>query len=181
MLLLWYLWLLKFCLFQQQSSTCGYSWHSAEARGYGAWHVPECGDETHRNRQGKIAENVCHISNSSFRFFASSTVFFIFLFFLGSGGFHEMNVLGFIPLVTLIANWWACELVPSKVGGDPTKIQGTGGWFFLGNPVSGNQPYKQPQTSTITLNELQWRYSPNAIPTVMWFLLGVRRTEQLAK
>lgn len=64
-------------------------------------------------------------------------------------------------------------MVPSKVGRDPTKIQGTSGRFFLGNHVSGNQSYKQLQTSNVTLNELQWRYSPNMIqPTVK--LISIR-------
>jgi len=46
-------------------------------------------------------------------------------------------------------------MVPSKVGGSPTKIPGTAGRFH-GNPVSENQPCKQSLTSNVTLKELQW-------------------------
>ena len=38
---------------------------------------------------------------------------------------------------------------------------------FHGDPVSGNQPFKQPPTSTVTLKELQWKYLPNTVLT--WF------------
>lgn len=41
----------------------------------------------------------------------------------------------------------------AKVGEDPTKIQGTVGWF-CGNPVGRNQPFKWPATSSVTLKEL---------------------------
>ena len=42
--------------------------------------------------------------------------------------------------------------MPLKVGGGPAQIPGTGGRFH-GNPVSGNQPYKQPPTSSVALEE----------------------------
>ena len=42
--------------------------------------------------------------------------------------------------------------MPFKVGGSPMQIPGTAG-RFRGNPVSRNQPSKQPPTSTVTLEE----------------------------
>ena len=72
-------------------------------------------------------------------------------------------------LLKLIANWWAWELVPSRVGGGPAQIPGTAG-RFNGNPVSGNQPCKRPPTGTVTLKELQWRNLPDPIPTMNHFL-----------
>ena len=79
-----------------------------------------------------------------------------------------------MPQLKLIANWWAWELVPSEVVGDPVQIPGTAGRFH-GYPVSGNQPCKRPPPGTITLKELQWRNLPDLIPTMNHFLLGIGR------
>lgn len=111
--------------FQQQSSSCGYSWHSAEARGHGACHVPECGDETHRSRQGNIDEKVCKyilIINCSFSFFhIICGIFHIFPFWAVVWNLvsHEMNVLGFIPFVRLLIKWWYHQ----RLVGTPQKYK----------------------------------------------------------
>ena len=72
--------------------------------------------------------------------------------------------------INLITNLCAWELVPSKDGG---VLHTTG--RFHGSPMSGNQPCKQPPTSTITLKELQWRDLSDPIPTMNHFLWGVGR------
>ena len=82
-------------------------------------------------------------------------------------------------IVKLIANWWAWELVPSKVGGGPVQIPGTAGRFHV-NPVSGNQPCKPPPTGTVTLKELQWRNLPDLIPTMNHFLICLLYTSDAA-
>ena len=66
-----------------------------------------------------------------------------------------------------IANRWAKELMPSKVGGGPAKTLGTAGRFY-GNPVSRNQPCKWPTTSTVTLKELQWRHLQYLTQSLLW-------------
>ena len=63
--------------------------------------------------------------------------------------------------------WWAWELVPSKVDGGPMQIPGTAGRFH-GNPVSGNQPCKQPPASTVTVKEPQWRNLPYLTRYLPW-------------
>ena len=62
-------------------------------------------------------------------------------------------------------------MVPSKIGRVPVKIQGPAGRFH-GKLVSGDQPCKWPQPSTITLMELQWRFLPYLIASVTQRGLG---------
>ena len=79
-----------------------------------------------------------------------------------------------IIIIKLIANWWAWEPVPWKIGCSPMKIPGITRRFH-GNLMSRNQPFKQPLTSTITLKELQWRNFPDLRSTMNHFLWGVER------
>ena len=76
--------------------------------------------------------------------------------------------------VKLIADRWAWELVPSKVGAAAAKIPGTASRFH-GNSVSRNNPCKHPPTSTLILKEFQWRNLPGPPPTTDHFLWGVGR------
>ena len=46
-----------------------------------------------------------------------------------------------------------------RLNGAPCKYEAQQGGL-LGDPVSGNQPYQQPPTSTVTLKELQWKFLP---------------------
>ena len=79
-----------------------------------------------------------------------------------------------LAIIKFITNWWAWELVPSKVRGDLKKIPGTAASFHS-NPVSINQPCKRPPISTITLKKLQCRNLPDLIPHINHFLWGVGR------
>ena len=36
---------------------------------------------------------------------------------------------------------------------------------FRCDPLSGNQPYLRPPTSTVTLKKLKWKYLPNTVLT----------------
>ena len=80
----------------------------------------------------------------------------------------------YFSCIKLIANWWAWEVVPSKVVGDLKQVWGTAGRFH-GNPVSENQPCKLPPTSMVTLKELQGQTLPDLIPAMKNFLWGVGR------
>ena len=60
----------------------------------------------------------------------------------------------------------------TKISGRGTEIASTAGRFH-GNPVSGNQPWKWPPTSPVTLMELQWRNFPYPIPILNHFLCRV--------
>ena len=74
----------------------------------------------------------------------------------------------------LIANWWAWELTPWKVGEGRANIPGAARSLH-GTHANGNQPCKQPPTSTVTLKELQFRILPDAIPIMNHFMRGLER------